>query len=332
VPAWVVPAFVGGAAVSLFASARLVSALQRIGAGFGFPEVLLGLLAALAADSPELTSALAAELTGKRGIGVGVMFGSNVFNLAALLGLSALVAGRVPLHRRVIVLEGFSALGVAGCAVALVHGDLGGVAAASVTLAVFVPYVAFSLWPSRVPLPGVCRRWLARAVKEEREELSQAQPVTTTVAGRAELSMVGLSLVAVIAASGVMERAASQAGSALRLPQAIVGGVVLAAVTSLPNAVAAVQLARSGKGPAVLSEAMNSNTINVVGGLVLPAAAGGLALGASGAAGSFAGASYVAMTLLALGIAYRSRGVGRRGAAALIGAYGAFLAGMVLVS
>jgi cation:H+ antiporter len=294
--------------------------------------VLLGLLVALAADSPELTSALVAELAGKRDIGVGVLFGPNAFNIAALLGLSALVAGRVPLHRRVVVVEGLSAFGVALIALALVRGVLGGVAAAGATLGVFAGYVALSMWPSRLPLPSSWRNWLVRAAKEECEELSWVRPAGNRAGTATNLSTLGLSLVGVIVASATMERAASAGGSALRLPQAVVGGGILAAVTSLPNAVAALQLALSGKGPALLSEAMNSNTLNALGGLVLPAAAGGVALGGAGASGSFASASYVAMTLLALAIAYCSRGVGRRGAAALIGAYGAFLAGLVLVS
>lgn len=331
-PAWAAPAFIAGAVVSLFASARLVQALERIGARFAFPQVLLGLVVALAADSPELTSALAAELSGRRDIGIGVLFGSNVFNVAALLGLSALVAGRVPLHRRVVALEGLAALGVAGCALALVGGAVGTAPPAAAALAVFVAYVVLSVWPSRVPLPGMCRRWLGQAVKEEGEELAQASPYPAKARTTADLPTVTMSLVAVVAASTVMERAASAAGPALHLSQALVGGVVLAAVTSLPNAVAAVELARCGKGPAVLSEAMNSNTLNVVGGLVLPAAAGSLAFGTSGPAGTFAGAFYVGITLLALAVAYRSGGIGRWGAASLFGAYGAFVAVLVLIS
>lgn len=39
----------------------------------------------------------------------GVVIGSNVFNLAALLGLGAVVAGEIRLYRRVIVLEELTA-------------------------------------------------------------------------------------------------------------------------------------------------------------------------------------------------------------------------------
>jgi hypothetical protein len=39
-----------------------------------------------------------------------VVLGSNVFNLVALLGLGAIVAGGISLHRRVVVLGGTVAL------------------------------------------------------------------------------------------------------------------------------------------------------------------------------------------------------------------------------
>ena len=67
-----------------------------------------------------------------------------------------------------------------------------------------------------------------------------------------------------------MERAASALGSRFAVPEIVVGGLVLAAVTSLPNAVAAVYLAARGRGAATLSTALNSNTLNVVVGLLIP--------------------------------------------------------------
>src|SRR5581483_9143740 len=54
-------------------------------------------------------------------------------------------------------------------------------------------------------------------------------------------------------------------------------GLILAGVTSVPNAVAAVYLARRGRGAATLSTALTSNALNVTFGLLAPATAAGLA-------------------------------------------------------
>ena len=66
-----------------------VSALLRLSGG------LIGLLTAVGADAPEISSALVALFTGARDVGMGVILGSNIFNLAALLGVSAVLAVRV---------------------------------------------------------------------------------------------------------------------------------------------------------------------------------------------------------------------------------------------
>ena len=51
----------------------------------------------------------------------------------------------------------------------------------------------------------------------------------------------------------------------------LVGVLLLAVLTSLPNAYTGVRLGRAGRGAALVSETMNSNTINLVGGVALPA-------------------------------------------------------------
>src|ERR1700753_1680849 len=131
-----------GSGVSLAASWLLVTRLERIGAGVGLSEALLGMLAALAADSPEITSAVTALAGGHERIGAGVVIGSNVFNLAALLGLGAIVAGRIVLHRRVLLLSGAVGLGIALVCLVTVEGVLSPADALVIALVLLAPYIA----------------------------------------------------------------------------------------------------------------------------------------------------------------------------------------------
>jgi cation:H+ antiporter len=132
-------AFVLAAGFSLGTSWVLVSRLERIGARLGLSEALLGMLAALAADAPELTAAVTALAGRHARIGASVVIGSNVFNLAALLGVGALVAGSIALHRRVIVLEGVVAVAVALVCVLVVTGLLLPVLGLVLVVSVLVP-------------------------------------------------------------------------------------------------------------------------------------------------------------------------------------------------
>ena len=77
----------------------------------------------------------------ERRLGAGVILGSNVFNLAALLGLGAVVAGGIGLHRKVVVLGGTVTTGVAGVCVAVVLGLLPPAAGCLLGLVVVALYV-----------------------------------------------------------------------------------------------------------------------------------------------------------------------------------------------
>jgi cation:H+ antiporter len=134
--------FVLGVVVSLGSSWLLVSRLERLGERAGLSEALLGMVAALAADAPEITSAVTALTHGQASVGAGVVIGSNAFNLAALLGLGALVAGRIGLHRRVVWLPGSVAVWVAAGCLLAVLGLVSPLAGLLLVAAVLAAYVA----------------------------------------------------------------------------------------------------------------------------------------------------------------------------------------------
>src|SRR5881409_1271826 len=98
--------FLGSVGVTLVAAGFFARRLDRVGLHLGLPETLLGLLTALAADAPEVSSAIAALVKGAHGVGVGVVLGSNVFNLAAMIGLSAIVCGGIRIRREALAVEG----------------------------------------------------------------------------------------------------------------------------------------------------------------------------------------------------------------------------------
>jgi len=94
---------------------------------------------------------------------------------------------------------------------------------------------------------------------------------------------------------------------------------VLSALTSVPNVIAAVQLAREGRGAAVVSESLNSNTLNILAGLCLPA----VLLGLTPISGlvEFAVFWLLTMKLVALAAASRKAGLQRSGGVLLVALY-----------
>ena len=233
--------FLAGTAVSLSTSYLLVTRLERIGERLGLSEGLLGVVAALAADAPEITSAVTALTHHQSRVGAGVIIGSNVFNLAALLGLGAVVAGSIALHRKVVLLGGVTGIWIAAVCLVTVLGVIPPAGGALAVLAVLLPYlVVLGAGHARLQRLAQTLRWeawLALAVTEEEQELGEV--IHPPRGRRLDFAVAAVALVVVVVASVVMERAASLLGIHFAIPGIVTGGVILPAATRLPNAVAA---------------------------------------------------------------------------------------------
>lgn len=146
--------------------------------------------------------------------------------------------------------------------------------------------------------------------------------------GREAIEAVVL-LVVVVIASIAMERSATSLGGRWAVADIVVGGVILAGVTSLPNAVSGFYLGMRGRSAALLSTTLNSNTLNVLAGLLVPATVTGL--GRPGA-GLLVAAWYAGLTALTLGLAWSGRGLVRREGLLIIAGYAVFVAVLVVTT
>jgi Ca2+/Na+ antiporter len=99
--------------------------------------------------------------------------------------------------------------------------------------------------------------------------------------------------------------------------------LVLAPLTSIPNAVTGLRLGRAGRSAALVAEAFNSNSINLAAGLILPSLF--TTLVALDAAAKLQLAWLVAMTIGCVAALARRGGMRRPAAFALILAYLGFV-------
>lgn len=302
----------------------LVARLERIGERLGLSEALFGLVAALAADAPEITASVTALVHRQRTIGAGVTIGSNVFNLAALLGLGAVVAGRIGLGRKAVALGGTVAVAISLVCLLAVGGVVSAGTGLVLVLVVLVPYAVMLGAPraacARVGLPSRWAAWLNSAVVEEGEPEEAIRPRRGS---RVDAWVALGALAIVVVASVAMEQGASSLGTHYGIADIIIGALVLAAVTSLPNAVAAVYMARRGRGAAALSTALNSNAINVTVGLLIPASVIGLSM--PSASGWLVAGWYVGLTVVTLLLAYAYQGLSRASGWLIIALYALFV-------
>jgi cation:H+ antiporter len=309
--------FAGAFVLTVVSSIVLARELDRIGERLGFSEALLGIVTAVGADAPEIASAVAAIVAGHEATGVGVVVGSNVFNLAALLGLSAVIAGPVRIHAHGLALTGGVAVAVAIVGALVAVGVLPGVAGLVLALLALAPYVTLASLhsPARARLP----HFLQEAVAEEQQDARRdefARPAT----GLDALAVVP-ALAAVVGGAYGMVAAAQSLADRWDVSDVVVGALVLAALTSIPNLIAAVRLARHGRGAACVSESLNSNNANILVGLCVPAVI--LGLGSASGIVIFTSCWMVGMTAVSVALGF-GRGLTRREGAVIIALYVVF--------
>ena len=131
-------------------------------------------------------------------------------------------------------------------------------------------------------------------------------------------------LVAIVVGSIGMVYSAVLVAGRWGVPRPLVGLLLLATLTSLPNAYTAIRLGLAGRGAALVSEALNSNTINLSIGILVPA----VIVSAARGGGGF-GLDYlwmVAVTVATLALVGKRNGAGRLAGAAIVGSYVAYVA------
>lgn len=265
---------------TLAASEFLVRGVGVLARNLGLLGGMVGLIIALGADSPEISSSISAIATGSAATAGGVVFGSNIFNLAFLLGGAALATGEVRVHQSAVVVDGGVALATTLAIGLALLGSIPVALGWILMLMVFVPYVGILIAPpariGRLSLPKPFVTFLLQVSRQAATEGAELEDEIEIVAPSSPerrwrpVLLVMPALALIVFGSLVLVQSAVTLGGRWHVPSLLVGVVALAAATSLPNVYAAVRLAVDGHGTAVVSATFNSNTLNLVAGIAVP--------------------------------------------------------------
>lgn len=233
--AGVVAAAVGG---ELFVRGAVgLAAWMRVPAG-----IIGATVAAFATSSPELSVGVQSAMAGTPAIALGDALGSNVINIACVLGI-VLVTGPLVVDRRELRRElSFAAAAPLLTLVALVDGVL-------VTVEAAVLLGVFAGWLSLVV--NAARKARQQAV-EELGTSTRWAALTSAVAGLALLVLAGRLIV--VAAKGI--------GADLGLDPFVVGATLVAVGTSTPELATTIISRRRGHLEVGVGTLLGSNVFN----------------------------------------------------------------------
>ncbi len=242
--------------LGLWIGARfLVDAVVRLARRFGLSDLTIGLtIVAMGTSTPELSVSVDAALKGLGDIAVANVLGSNIYNLAFILGVISLIKV-IPIAESFVYRDGVALL-----ASTLVGG-----------------FVIFDLRITRLEgalltgLFAVYTVYLLRASQTEGTtdlplEGGVTRPVTerVTFRGRDIVFLVG-GLALVLVSGDYMVVAASELARGVGISEWVIGGTIVAAGTSTPEfAVSVVAIQRGSLGVSV-GNVVGSNIYNLTG-------------------------------------------------------------------
>jgi cation:H+ antiporter len=307
----------------------LSGSLERLKTRFNVSGGLLGMLAALGGASPEISSAATALFVKQHDVGVGIIIGSNIFNLAALLGLCALVAGRLPVRRQSIIFNGAASFIATLVLILFIFGLISAPVSVVLLVLLLVPYAIVSGFkPDQIKqwrLPEKIRAFLTPALASTRNAPEGSKSAMWESWSGAWMG--GAALIVIIVTSMRMVRSAVFLSDAWGLNKTILGMLVLAFVTGIPDVITSLKLALDGRGIAVMSEALNSNTLNILFGICVPATI--LGLGTLARLTIFSVWWLIGITVINIGLLYFRKGFTRMSGAASVGLYLVFVSVML---
>lgn len=262
-----IAAVVIGLLLLVWSADRFVEGAAATARYFGMPALLIGMvIVGFGTSAPEMVVSALAASQGNPGIALGNAYGSNITNIALILGITALISP-IAVHSQVLRRE-LPLLTILSFAAAwqlwdgeLSRGD------AVVLLLVFVALMGWTIWQGMQQKTDEFGTEMADELEQHQMPIKRA--VFWLVVG----------LVLLIISSRMLVWGAVDIAHALGVSDLIIGLTIVAVGTSLPELASSVIAARKGEHDIALGNILGSNLFNtlaVVGiaGMISPMAVG----------------------------------------------------------
>ncbi len=244
-------------------------------------------MGALGANIPNYAASIVAIAGREMEVGLGIIIGSNIYNMAIILGIvtfavpqrhGVILKLRMARDVRTVALYTLAGMLTTLCGVWLLPGTpLASLFRASLLFPVLLTIVMVTM----VALfGGLILHALRRTHHDHDESLPipmirrmAQQKRVSTVPLRQLLIWIAEALLALVTALGavvVMVQAGQNLAQDLHMPPVLTGLLVLAIATSLPNTIVAFMLARTDREASCVEEIFSSNSINATLGIAVP--------------------------------------------------------------
>lgn len=245
-------AVIFGLVLLVLGADRFVEGSASTARHVGMPPLLIGIVVVgFGTSAPEMAVSALAASQGNPGIALGNAYGSNITNIALILGVTALI-NPIAVHSQVLRKELPILTLVTGLAAWQVWD--GGITRfdAIVLLTVFGGLMAWTIWQ------GLRGKEDALGSEMEQELGSRAMPIHHAVFWL----VVGLALL--IVSSRILVWGAVEIAHGFGISDLIIGLTIVAVSTSLPEFASSIIAARKGEHDIALGNILGSNLFNTL--------------------------------------------------------------------
>lgn len=245
-------AIIFGLALLVWSADRFVEGSASVARHLGISPLLIGMvILGFGTSAPEMVVSALAASQGNPGIALGNAYGSNIANIALILGLTALISP-IAVHSKVLrkelpILTAITVL--AGWQVW--DGEITRIDAL-VLMGVFSVLMGWIIWQ------GIQKKADTLGSEMEQELLTHAMPI-----GRAVFWLVS-GLILLIASSRILIWGAVEIAQYFGVSNLIIGLTIVAIGTSLPELASSIIATRKGEHDIALGNVLGSNLFNTL--------------------------------------------------------------------
>ncbi|UZD67295.1 calcium/sodium antiporter [Marinobacter sp. AN1] len=245
-------AVVAGLVLLVWSAGRFVGGASATATHFGMPPLLIGMvIVGFGTSAPEMVVSALAASQGNPGLALGNAYGSNITNIALILGITAMLAP-IAVHSQVMRKE-LPILTVVTLFAGwqLFDGELSRMDAA-VLIGVFLVLIGWSIWSGlRSPSDSM-------AADVSTELGVHSMPI------RKALIWLVAGLVVLIISSRILVWGAVDLATAFGVSDLVIGLTIVAIGTSLPELASSIIAARKGEHDLALGNILGSNLFNTL--------------------------------------------------------------------